>query len=496
MLSYTVTVRILLGVAGLTRAQSPPNVFPQVNNALVVQFNGQQVQAGSTLPSSVPQIIPTIGIQQQQVVQSGARYLMIMVDVDASTPGNTKNKRETAAAQQPDDPEHSGGRNTYLHAMIQDYQLTGGNAGFGNGASLLQTGTNGPVQWQAPMPQGQTHRYMMMLFDQPTGFTVPSGLQQQVQNRQNFDLRDFMQQANLPLPRFGNWFVVNNGNNNNGIGAVGTQTSTYFTVSTGVVSVPGLNGGVSLSTATSSYFTTATSTFGNAVQGGQLTSLATYTATTTFQNGPTQTFLTVSTAVVANSGAFSAGPSLITYTTTTTFPNGGPTQTFQAISTAFGQNNGGLGSSVFLTTTTFPNGPTQTFLTTSYFNGINSAPSGLLYSTGFTGLRTSTSTGQTSFLSFTTDSNGNPSTVTTRASTTATLTFSGVTALSRTTFSTTSTGTTFFNGQFTTFTSTGLTTSTAPAMNTNNGAGRSVAGIDHLVEKAIVALCGAVLAYL
>ena len=129
--------------------------------------------------------------------------------------GNTKNKRADAsaaapaqtnapaapaatdAAQQPDDPEHSGGRNTYLHAMIQDYQLTGGNAGFGNGASLLQTGTNGPVQWQAPNPQGQTHRYMMMLFDQPNGFTIPSGLQQQVQNRQNFDLRDFMQQANL-----------------------------------------------------------------------------------------------------------------------------------------------------------------------------------------------------------------------------------------------------------------------------------------------------------
>lgn len=52
MLSSTVAVQILLGVAGLTRAQSPPNVFPQVNNALVVQFSGQQVQAGSTLPSN------------------------------------------------------------------------------------------------------------------------------------------------------------------------------------------------------------------------------------------------------------------------------------------------------------------------------------------------------------------------------------------------------------------------------------------------------------
>jgi hypothetical protein len=52
MLSYTVAVQILLGVAGFTRAQSPPNIFPQVNNPLVVQFNGQQVQAGSTLPQN------------------------------------------------------------------------------------------------------------------------------------------------------------------------------------------------------------------------------------------------------------------------------------------------------------------------------------------------------------------------------------------------------------------------------------------------------------
>jgi len=51
MLSYTVAVQILLAVAGFTRAQSPPNVFPQVNNALIVQFGGEQVQAGSTLPS-------------------------------------------------------------------------------------------------------------------------------------------------------------------------------------------------------------------------------------------------------------------------------------------------------------------------------------------------------------------------------------------------------------------------------------------------------------
>ncbi|KAE9977685.1 hypothetical protein BLS_001209 [Venturia inaequalis] len=537
MLSYTVAVQILLAVAGFTRAQSPPNVFPQVNNALIVQFGGEQVQAGSTLPSDVPQTLPTIGIQQQQVVQSSARYLMVMVDLDAATAGNTKNKRETNAAaapaatdaaQQPDDLEHSGGRDTYLHAMIQDYQLTGGNPKFGNGASLLQTGTNGPLKWQAPNVQGQTHRYMMMLFDQPSGFVVPSGLQQKVQNRQNFDLRDFMLQANLPLPRYGTWFIINkdngngngngngdgngNGNGNGGLG-ISTQTSTYLTVSTAIVSASGINGGTSFSTATSSYFTTATSTLGaisssqsisgsQLISGSQSTSLSTFIATTTFpNNGPTQTFLTISTAVVSGS-AFSSGQSLITYTSTTTSPDGGPTQTFQTISTAFGQSksNGGRGSSVFLTTTTLPNGPTQTFLTTSNLIGVNGGntrfSSRPLFSTGFSGLRTSTSTGLATFLTFTTDGNGDPTAFTTRASTTATLTFTGVRSLTRSTYSTTSTGTAFFNGQVATFTSTGVVTSTAAATATGNGAERAAGGIDHFVQKAVVALCAAVLAYL
>jgi hypothetical protein len=49
MLSNTVAIQFLLGVAGLTQAQMPPNVFPQVNNNLAVQYNDEVINPGQTI---------------------------------------------------------------------------------------------------------------------------------------------------------------------------------------------------------------------------------------------------------------------------------------------------------------------------------------------------------------------------------------------------------------------------------------------------------------
>jgi hypothetical protein len=199
----------------------------------------------------------------------------------------------------------------------------------------------------------------------------------------------------------------------------------------------------------------------------------------------------------------------VTYTTSTTFPNGGPTQTYLTAST-FYNNNGGFGlgngafTSTFLTTTTYPNGgPTQTYFTTStafgQFNGFGDQyPSGLIFSTGFIGLRTTTSTGQHTFSTATTDNNGNVRSFRTQSLSTATLTVSGVSRVTRTTFQTTATitqtGTQFINGQLiastTTFTSQGLTTATRPDYNFNNAAGKHGVA-ESIVEKAVLALVGA-----
>jgi hypothetical protein len=246
------------------------------------------------------------------------------------------------------------------------------------------------------------------------------------------------------------------------------------------------------------------------------TSLSTFTTETTFPNGgPTQTYLTVSTAII-NGGGINNAPSVTTYVTSTTFPNGGPTQTYLTASTLF-NNNGGAFTTTYSTATTFPDGgPTETYLLTSTgFNNCNSVglngvigcatsyPSGLIFSTGFQGERTSTSTGPTTFQTYSTAPDGQIRTYQTSSLTTATLTISGVSAITRTTYSTTSvgttTGTSFVNGQlftFTnTFTSTGLVSATRPAFLTS-GAGKKQVGGESLLEKAIIGLAGIALAYL
>jgi hypothetical protein len=49
MLSNSLTIQFLLGVAGLTQAQTPPNIFPQVANNLAVEYNGATISPGQTV---------------------------------------------------------------------------------------------------------------------------------------------------------------------------------------------------------------------------------------------------------------------------------------------------------------------------------------------------------------------------------------------------------------------------------------------------------------
>ncbi|KAF2431939.1 hypothetical protein EJ08DRAFT_696086 [Tothia fuscella] len=500
MRSNTVALQFLLGVTGLTQAQSPPGIFPQVNNNLAMQINGQQISAGQNVAPNNVNGQPTIGISNNGLnPNSGQKYLFMMIDLDSSTSGNTKNKRADAtpaapaasaapaAPQQPEDPEHSGGRQTFLHSLVQDFTLgSNGNINL-NGAIQLQSNGNGPVQWQPPNPQNGQHRYMALVFQQPNNFQIPASMQSMVQNRANFDLREFIQQANLPLPQWGTYFVIGNGNSNGGGSSGGNSiqsTSVFVTATT--VTVPGLNGGVS--TSVSQYLTTQTlsngfnggGNGGNGGSSGSGQSVSTFTTATTFPNGgPTQTFLTTTTYFGGNDGfgngngngnGNGSGARTSTYLTTTTFPNGGPTQTFFTTSTAFGQNNGG----------------------SSGFGDQDS--SGLIYSTGFTGQRTTTSTGPVTFSLASTDASGSTRSYRTVTQTTATLTISGVSRVTKTTFQTTATytNTQFLNGQLSTatYTSSGLTTATRPDFNFN-GAGGKQGLVEGMFEKAVLALVGA-----
>jgi hypothetical protein len=57
MLSNTVAIQFLLGVAGLTQAQMPPNIFPQVNNNLAIQYNDEIINPGQTIATQGSSIV-------------------------------------------------------------------------------------------------------------------------------------------------------------------------------------------------------------------------------------------------------------------------------------------------------------------------------------------------------------------------------------------------------------------------------------------------------
>jgi hypothetical protein len=110
---------------------------------------------------------------------------------------------------QPDDMAHVGGQGTYLNALIQDYEITGSSFGDNGGKMLQQSGSQPAAYNQPTVGSSSNHRIMMLLFDQPLGFKVPTSLQQLVSLRSNFNIRNFISVSNLAEPRYGNWFIVN-----------------------------------------------------------------------------------------------------------------------------------------------------------------------------------------------------------------------------------------------------------------------------------------------
>lgn len=76
---------------------------------------------------------------------------------------------------------------------------------------LLQSANTGPVAWQAPNPASGTHTYMILLFEQPVSWSLPTTTQAATSARVAFDLKGFIQQADLPLPRWGSYFTVTPG---------------------------------------------------------------------------------------------------------------------------------------------------------------------------------------------------------------------------------------------------------------------------------------------
>ncbi|KAF2673266.1 hypothetical protein BT63DRAFT_152008 [Microthyrium microscopicum] len=217
-----------LCAAGFTLAQSPVGVWPQVPNPLIVTYGGQQIPVGSNVQKTTLGMFPQLGLPPGSV-SNGQKFLFIMLDIDANgavvkvqqtgsypTPSAAMPMASSIAAAapsgaiapdlQPADPQHLGGASTHLMSMVQDFSFTTSLLGATGGTYLAQ-GNNGPVPYIIPNPIGG-HRYLMLLLDQPTGWSVPPAVQSLMDSRSEFDIRAFVNQSGLGVPRYGSWFVV------------------------------------------------------------------------------------------------------------------------------------------------------------------------------------------------------------------------------------------------------------------------------------------------
>jgi hypothetical protein len=91
--------------------------------------------------------------------------------------------------------------------MIQDYTIDTSDSD--NGSPILKSPATGPATYQGPDPKAPDgHRYMIMLFQQPEGWSLPMSLQNAVNTRTNFDLRAFITGAGLDVPVYSNWMII------------------------------------------------------------------------------------------------------------------------------------------------------------------------------------------------------------------------------------------------------------------------------------------------
>lgn len=140
---------------------------------------------------------------------------------------------------QPQDSDHQGGKSTYLQCMTQNMIIS--SAQFGSGAYQLTGGDGSPAAYVPPNPSSSNtpaaHRYMSLLFEQPPNFSIPANMQVMINGRQNFDLREFIQQCNLPLPTWSNFFVCSR--NGQSLTTSFTQgVGTFTSISTYTVQTP------------------------------------------------------------------------------------------------------------------------------------------------------------------------------------------------------------------------------------------------------------------
>lgn len=118
-------------------------------------------------------------------------------------------------------------RRVLLHALNTGFKAT--QQKMKGGATLLASSEKGPAAYIAPSPPAtdtKAHRYVELLFQQPTKFKVQASDFAGVQDRINFDIASFASANSVGAPIAANFFLVD--------GRANAATSGTATVSGGI----------------------------------------------------------------------------------------------------------------------------------------------------------------------------------------------------------------------------------------------------------------------
>ncbi|KAH8108484.1 phosphatidylethanolamine-binding protein [Phellopilus nigrolimitatus] len=191
--------------------------------AMSVSFDGVGViQPGQPLSQS--QVSPTPSVTVASTNSSlGSNFTLAMVD--AGPVGSDQSKGQTR------------------HWLVNGVSLSGsnGNETVSNASATAITEYAGP----APPSGSGAHRYVILLYTQPSSFTPPDGLSSPNVGVSVFSLSDYVKSTGLEGPVAGMYFTVE-------VGTASSSPSATSAVETSTLPVPSSNGKGGTATGTGS----------------------------------------------------------------------------------------------------------------------------------------------------------------------------------------------------------------------------------------------------
>jgi hypothetical protein len=169
------------------------------------------------------------------MVSKSETYMFVMLDLDVP-PANGSTKRRTL-----------------LHCMNTGFKATGQQ--LSGATTLLASSEQGPARYIPPGPPPTdtvAHRYVQLLFQQPSDLSISTADFADTNNRFNFDVPSFMSENGVSAPVAANFFKVDGraSASATGTGAMPSSTLATFQGAAGQMELPyglaGLLGGMAL----------------------------------------------------------------------------------------------------------------------------------------------------------------------------------------------------------------------------------------------------------